>query len=93
MGLWCLPFALFVIRSTTEPDCRGGHVKITHRTGHDQVGLGVEVAAENVVAVALQRLQTLALQTGERKTAREECIRKYTGTTTQAPQCTFPFDV
>lgn len=45
----------------------------THRPRHNQVGLRVEVAAEHVVAVALQRLQTLPLQT--EKKARDWWIR------------------
>ena len=38
-------------------------VCVAHRSRHDQVGLRVEVAAEDVVTVALQGLQTLPLNT------------------------------
>lgn len=37
----------------------------THRARHDEVGLGVEVAAEDVVAVAFQGFQTLSLKVRE----------------------------
>lgn len=33
----------------------------THRSRHDEIRLGVEVAAEDVVAVAFERLQALSL--------------------------------
>lgn len=33
----------------------------THRSRHDEVRLGVEVAAEDVVAVTFERFQALAL--------------------------------
>jgi len=36
---------------------------VTYRAGDDEVGLWVEVAAEHVVAVTFQRLQTLTLHT------------------------------
>lgn len=40
------------------------HVPNTHtlveRSGHDQIALGIEVAAEHVIAVSLERLQAFA---------------------------------
>ena len=42
----------------------------THGSRHDEVGLRVEVAAEHVVAVAFQGLQTLPLE-AERERERE----------------------
>ena len=35
----------------------------THRARHNEVGLRVEVAAEYIITMALQRFETLALQT------------------------------
>ena len=37
------------------------HVKITYRTRHNEIRLGIEVATKYVITMSFQRLQTFAL--------------------------------
>lgn len=55
------PTATGMFLSTGYNICFPSDAADTHRSRHDEVGLGVEVAAEDVVAVTFQRFQALAL--------------------------------
>lgn len=54
----------------------------THRSRHDEIRLGVEVAAEDVVAVTFERFQALALERRHSSTDTEH--PSGSGTETQA---------